>query len=54
MKLPDPGMLDQPSKSQNYFLTCYTASLIQGQTILGTPICYQTVVNYLKGAHQLL
>ena len=54
MELPDPGMPDQPSESRNYFLACYAVSLIQGQTILGTPIRHQTVVNYLTAAYQLL
>ena len=54
MGLPNPGIPDQPSKSRKYFLTCYAVSLIQGQTILGTPIHNQTVVNYLTTTYQLL
>jgi hypothetical protein len=54
MELPDPSMPTQPSESRNYFLACYAVSLIQGQTILGSPIRHQTVVNYLKAAYILL
>ena len=54
MELPDPGMPNQSNECRNYFLACYAVSLIQGQTILGTPIRYQTVLNYLKGAFKLL
>ena len=54
MELPDPGMPDQPSESRNYFLAWYAVSLIQGQTILGTPIRHQTVINYLTASYQLL
>ena len=54
MELPDPGMPNQSSESRNYFLACYAVSLIQGQTILGTTIRYQTVLNYLKAAYKLL
>ena len=54
MQLPDPFMPDQPKKARNYFIACYTVSLIQDQTILGSPIHHQIVVNYLTAAHQLL
>ena len=32
----------------------YNVSLIQGQTILGSPIRHQTMMNYLTTAYQLL
>ena len=54
MEFLDPSMPVQPSESRNYFLACYAFSLIQGQTIMGTPIRHQTVVNYLKAAYKLL
>ena len=54
MELPDSGMPNQSPESRNYFLACYAVSLIQGQTILGTTIRYQTVLNYLKAAYTLL
>ena len=54
MELTDPSMPAQPNESRNYFLACYAVSLIQGQTILGSPIRHQTVVNYLTAAYQLL
>ena len=54
MNLEDPGMPDQPKEARNYFLACYAVSLIQGQTILGTPSRHQTIVNYLTTAYTLL
>ena len=54
MGLEDPGMPSQPKEARNYLLACYAVSLIQGGTILGTPIRHQTVVNYLTAAYKLL
>ena len=54
MQIDDPGMPTQPKEARNYLLACYAVSLIQGGTILGTPIRHQTVVNYLTAAYTLL
>ena len=53
MGLTDPCMPAQPVQARNYFLACYAVSLIQGQTITGTPIRYKTVINYLNDAYTL-
>ena len=53
MKVRDPCMPEQPAAARNYFLACYAVSLIQGQTILGSPIRLQTVKNYLSAAYDL-
>ena len=47
-------MDNQPPEARNYFLACYPVSLIQGRTILGTPIRYKTVVYYLREAYRIV
>ena len=54
MQLADPCMPDQPKEAMHYFLAYYAVSLIQGQTIFGTPTHHLMVVNYLTAAYQLL
>ena len=46
-------MSSQPPAARDYFLACYTVSLVQGETILGTPIQHSTIKNYLTAAHDL-
>ena len=53
MAVGDPCMDKQPPEARNYFLACYAISLIQGQTIMGTPVRHQTVKNYLSDAYSL-
>lgn len=42
-----------PLESQNYFLACYAASLIQGESITGIAIRSRTVINYISAACEL-
>ena len=49
----DPVMADQPPAARDYFLACYTVSLVQGETINGGPIRWVTIKHYLKAAHDL-
>ena len=37
----------QPREAQNYFLVYYAASLTQVQTIIGTLVCHNNVIDYL-------
>ena len=53
MGLGDPCMQSQPVAARDYFLACYAVSLVQGHTIKGTIIKYNTVVHYLKQAYLL-
>ncbi len=53
MHQDDPVMTHQPPSARDYFLACYTVSLVRGQTILGTLICHNTILNYLKEAYAL-
>ena len=46
-------MGDQPPAAKDYFLACYTASLVQGKTILGIPTRYTTIKKYLTAAYDL-
>ena len=46
-------MGDQPPAAKDYFLACYTVSLVQGETILGIPIRHTTIKKYLTAAHNL-
>ena len=36
--------------AKDYFLACYAVSLVQGETILGTPIRHSTIKLYLAAA----
>ena len=49
----DDVMADQPIEARDYFLACYVVSLVQNDTILGTPIKYTTIKSYLKETHTL-
>ena len=53
MRLDDPMMTDLKPEARDYFLACYVVSLVQGETILGTPIKHDTIKQYLKATHQL-
>ena len=46
-------MADQPPAARDYFLACYTVSLVQGETINGGPIRWVTIKHYLAAAHAL-
>ena len=46
-------MASQPIEARDYFLACYAVSLVQGETILGTPIRYTTLKLYLSAAYDL-
>ena len=43
MGLDDPMMTDLKPEARDYFLACYVMFLVQGKTILGTPIKYDTI-----------
>ena len=43
MGLDDPMMTDLKPEARDYFLACYIVSLVQGETILGTPIKHDTI-----------
>ena len=47
-------MRRQPPEARDYFLACYTVSLVQGETILGSPVRHSTIKNYLKAAQELI
>ena len=51
MCLDDPSMASQPSSARDYFLACYTVSLVQGETINGSLIKYTTITKYLDQAY---
>ena len=42
----NPVVADQPIEARDYFLACYAVSLLQNETILGTPTNYTTIKNY--------
>jgi hypothetical protein len=42
-----------PIESQNYFLACYAASLVQGESITGIAIRSRTVTNYITAVCEL-
>ena len=44
----------KPPAARDYFLACYTVSLVQGKTILGTPIRHSTIKLYLAAARHFL
>ena len=44
----NPVMVAQLIEARDYFLICYVVSLVQNETILGTPIKYTTMKNYLQ------
>ena len=46
-------MGDQSPAAKDYFLACYTVSLVQGETILGIPVRHTTIKKYLTAAHDL-
>lgn len=46
-------MTHQPAEAKDYFLACYTVSLVQGQTIKGTLIRHATIKNYLGAAYEV-
>ena len=43
-------MEGKPPATRDYFLACYAVSLVQGETILGTPIRHSTIKLYLAAA----
>ena len=47
-------MRAQPPEARDYFLACYTVSLVQGETILGSLVRHSTIKNYLKAARELI
>ena len=47
-------MRAQPPGARDYFLACYVVSLVQGETILGTPVRHSTIKNYLRAAQDLM
>ena len=47
-------MQAQPPEARDYFMACYTVSLVQGETILGSPVRHSTIKNYLKAAQDLI
>ena len=51
--MDDPAMTHQPPAARDYFLACYTVSLVQGETINGTLIKYATIKKYLDQAYTL-
>ncbi len=51
MHLNDPHMTSLPPAARDYFLACYTVSLVQGKTINGGLIKYITIKKYLKEAY---
>lgn len=53
MKIEDPCMPDKPCQARNYVIACFAVSLIQGQSIKGTPIRSRTVKNYIKDTYDL-
>ena len=53
MHQDDPIMSSQPPAARDYFLACYTVSLVQDEKIWGTPIKHSTINNYLTAAHKL-
>ncbi len=50
MQLTDPAMTNQPPEARDFFLSCYTVSLAQGETLNGTLIKHSTIKNYLTAA----
>ena len=46
-------MTNEPQEARDYFLACYVVSLVQGETILGSPIKHATIKNYLKAVYEL-
>ena len=53
MELDDPCMPQQPVEARNYFLACYAASLVEGETILGRTIRSRTLRHYITDARKL-
>ena len=53
MRLDHPAMPHQPPEARDYFLACYTVSLVQGETINGTLIKYSTIKKYLEQAYTI-
>ena len=53
MHLDDPIMRHQPTTARDYFLACYTVSLVQGETIRGQLIKHSTIRKYLTQAYIL-
>ena len=51
MGMDDPTMASQPPAAKDYFLACYTVSLVQGETINGSLIKYTTIRKYLDQAY---
>ena len=46
-------MKSQPATARDYFLACYTVSLVQGETIKGSLIRHSTIKKYLEAAYNL-
>ena len=46
-------MTSQPPEARDYFLACYTVSLVQGDTINATLIKYDTIKHYVIVAYEL-
>lgn len=53
MGMEDACFPDQPIQARNYFLACYAASLVKGETILGGTIRLRTLRHYLTDAYEL-